>query len=200
MPSPILVEPLQWNDTHVQILEMILGYISGHRNTEEEKMVKSFHKIIVLCMAILCCHGCGEDTNYWEIENPFIRFINQSDDTVWVEVLNDKEFIHHFKGTINDTLPYGMDYNRVLPHSTEQIEAYYYPYWKDVVDSLYTVRVFVSDSYSSSTFWEKNFDSDSLQLIEAAKEFDKKHLLLKKWYSKKELDSINWTIVYPQNR
>ena len=158
---------------------------------------KLIFRIMTLCMVMLCCHGCKEISNYWEIENPFIRFINQSDDTVWVEVLNDKEFIHQFKGTINDSLSYGMDYNKVLPYSTTQIAAYYNPYWKEVADSSYTVRVIVTDSYSGSSFWEKNFSSDSLRWIEAAKEFEKKHLLQKKWYSKKQLDSMNWTIVYP---
>lgn len=169
-------------------------------------VMKLFNKVITICMAALCCHACFDEFIN-DIDHPYIRFVNQSDDTVWVEMLNPREITFNFKGTINDSLFYGVE-NIVLPNSTKQINSYYSPYWGGDIrgnvyvekDTAYIARVFVMDSCTPTRIWyarEKYYHGDSLQVIQTLKKFEQNHLLYKHWFSKEELDCLNWTIVYP---
>lgn len=177
---------------------------------EKKKMVgKLIFKIMTLCMAMLCCHACGEKSTFINIEHPFICFINQSDDTVWIEMKNSREITFTFNRPIEDSLFYGMA-QAIQPNSMAQMKAEYFPYWEEyhhgdsyVKDTAsFIARVFVMDSCAPTHIkYALNhiyYESDSVQVINTLKEFEKKHLLLKKWYSREELDSMNWTIVYPQ--
>lgn len=177
---------------------------------EKKKMVgKLIFKIMTLCMAMLGCHSCVETSAFIDIEHPFICFINQSDDTVWVEMKNSREITFTFNRPIEDSLFYGMT-QAIQPSSMAQMKAEYFPYWEEyhhgdsyVKDTAsIIVRVFVMDSCAPTNIkYALNhiyYESDSVQVINTLKEFEKKHLLLKKWYSREELDSMNWTIVYPQ--
>lgn len=170
---------------------------------------KSRIRIMPLCMVILCFHACVEHGMYIHIEHPFIRFINQSDDTVWVEMLNSREITFVFDRSIGDSLFYGID-QAILPNSTVQMNADYFPYWEEyyykdsyVKDTApFIARVFVMDSCAPTNIqYARNhythYTTDSTQVINTLKNFEEKHLLKKKWYSKEELDSMNWTIVYP---
>lgn len=177
---------------------------------EKKKMVdKLIFKIMTLCMAMLGCHSCVETSAFIDIEHPFICFINQSDDTVWIEMKNSREITFNFNRPIEDSLFYGMT-QAIQPNSMAQMKAEYFPYWEEyhyggsyVKDTAsFIARVFVMDSCAPTNIkYALNhiyYESDSIQVINTLKEFEKKHLLLKKWYSREELDSMNWTIVYPQ--
>lgn len=177
---------------------------------EKKKMVgKLIFKIMTLCMAMLGCHSCVETSAFIDIEHPFICFINQSDDTVWVEMKNSREITFTFNRPIEDSLFYGMT-QAIQPNSMAQMKAEYFPYWEEyhhgdsyVKDTAsFIARVFVMDSCAPTHIkYALNhiyYESDSVQVINTLKEFEKKHFLLKKWYSREELDSMNWTIVYPQ--
>jgi len=172
---------------------------------------KLIFKIMTLCMAMLCCHACGEKSAFINIEHPFIRIVNQSDDTIWIEALNQRG-IEYFKGVPEDSLFYGID-EMVLPHSMKQLMSRLCPFWegelygRTIVEDNFTyiARVFIMDSCTSVDinmarikYYRDLYQTDSIQVIEALKKFEKNHLLHKHWYTKKELDSINWTIVYPQ--
>ena len=170
-------------------------------------------ELIKICIGIItscCISSCNEKVYYCEIDNPFIRIINQSDDTIWVEALNQRG-IEYFKGVPEDSLFYGID-EMVLPHSMKQLMSRLCPFWEGelygqtiVEDNFtYIARIFIMDSCTSvdinmarEKYYRDLYQTDSIQVIEALKEFEKNHLLHKHWYTKKELDSINWTIVYP---
>lgn len=178
-------------------------------------VIKILNRNIILCMTILYCHACVNHSNYWEIDNPFIRFVNQSDDTVWIEMLSPREITNIFGGDIMDSLFYGCD-QMILPNSTEQIMSWLYPHWAEnsfgeiyTEDNVYIARLFVMDScapteidirMARNDYYKELYQTDSMQVIKAIKDFERNHLLFKHWYSKVELDSMNWTIVYPQNK
>ena len=104
----------------------------------------------------------------------------------------------------------------ILPNSTKQIISNLYPHWVEnssgkiyKEDTVFVARLFVMDLCSPSEidinlarneYYKELYQIDSMQIIKALKDFESNHLLFKHWYSRKELDSINWTIVYPQNR
>ena len=99
----------------------------------------------------------------------------------------------------------------ILPNSTEQIMSRLSPHWVGnsiyEEDTAYIARLFVMDSCIPSEvditiaredYYRELYQTDSMQIINTLKDFERNHLLFKHWYSKEELDSINWTIVYPQ--
>lgn len=193
----------------MQYLYMMKKQRNSNRHEKKKMVGKLIFKIMTLCMVMLCCHACGEKSTFINIEHPFICFINQSDDTVWVEMKNSREITFNFNRPIEDSLFYGMT-QAIQPNSMAQMKAEYFPYWEEyhydgsyVKDTAsFIARVFVMDSCAPTNIkYALNhiyYESDSIQVINTLKEFEKKHLLLKKWYSREELDSMNWTIVYPQ--
>ena len=173
-------------------------------------MKKELFKICIGIIAFCCISSCDK-VYYCEIDNPFIRIVNQSDDTIWIEALNQRG-IEYFKGVPEDSLFYGIE-EMVLPHSMKQLMHRLCPFWEGelygqaiVEDNFtYIARIFIMDScapvdidMAREKYYRDLYQTDSIQVIEALKEFEKNHLLHKHWYTKKELDSINWTIVYPQ--
>ena len=174
-------------------------------------MKKELFKICIGIIAFCCISPCEEKVYYYEIANPFIRIVNQSDDTIWIEALNQRG-IEYFKGVPKDSLFYGID-QIVLPHSMKQLMHRLCPFWEGelygqtIVEDKFTyiARIFIMDScapvdidMAREKYYRDLYQTDSIQGINTLKEFEKKHLLLKKWYSKEEPDSMNWTIVYPQ--
>lgn len=167
-------------------------------------MKNCYRFTISLAVIFLCSFSCrdGYREIYHDIEHPFICFVNQSDDTVWVEVLLPDDFAS-YKGLLEDSIFYGLAYWNVKPHAMQQIwinhsseESNYRPF---------AARVFVMESESSINinharfeYYKKECGLDSMQVIQILKEFEQKHLHYKHWYTKEELDNINWTIVYPQ--
>lgn len=164
------------------------------------------YKFLYLLAAALCCGFSCENTYLKEIENPYIRFVNQSDDTVWVEMLSPYEITdYYYKESIEDSFFYGETYWPTGPHTVRQIRMS-----QALVEEPYepfAVRIFVMDydspiniDHARFDYYKKQCGMDSLQVIQYLKEFEQNHLLYKHWYSKEELDSLNWTIVYPQKR
>lgn len=172
-------------------------------------VVRYFLKTTTLSMILLCCLSCKEDVIYHYVDHPFIRIVNQSEDTLWVEMLNPRE-IEYFKGEVMDSMFYGID-QMVLPNSTKQIKSEFYPYWGGTLqgstyieeNSRYVARVIIMDACAPTKIWharEAQYKADSLRTIQMLKEFEQKHLLFKHWYAKEELNKTGWTIVYPQQK
>lgn len=166
-----------------------------------DEMIK--HKIFLcLASAFLCCNLCCEDSIFHNVENPYIRIVNQSNDTLWIEILLPRDF-PQFKGDIEDSIFYGLTYWEVQPNSMKQIHINGRA--EKVNYEPFAARIFIMDSCSTININHARFKYyieecglDSLQVIQILKNFEHQHMLSKRWCTKAELDSINWTIVYPQ--
>lgn len=149
---------------------------------------------------ICCCFlSCEPHNIHHEIENPFIRFVNQSDDTVWVEMLTHRE-LDYFSPQVQDSIFYGID-QMIPPQSIRQSYASSNPHWTGYTqpkeESAFAARVFVMDSCAPVNIINyKNSNKESV--IQTLKSFEKNHLIFKHLYTKREIDSLNWTIVFPQ--
>lgn len=122
---------------------------------------------------LLFCVSCEKEGHL------YVNFINHSDIPVWVHTTSHT----YIEGLENFQPILVNDY--VEANEASELKPYGGFAWEDY---LYAGQIFVVCVYSKS-LKDKPKDEDY-------KEFERKYLLSKKWYTTEELDELNWTINY----
>lgn len=175
-------------------------------NSIKKKSARLGLAITIACSLQSCLFDI-DDFDYEQVEYPFILFVNQSTDSVWVEMMSPEDMTYQMNAPLNDTLYYGWG-EPVPPQSIRQLTPWGYYRWDYAVKNNqgFVCRLFVMDAAAPIDFRESfskkqeydNSNYDSLTVRQMLSEFEQAHLLRRHWYTKEELDSLNWTIVYPQ--
>ena len=166
------------------------------------KNMNQYFQSALLAICCFCFQACEMDEIYHEYEHPFIRIVNQGNNAIWIEVLTPHGMEHSYGAeAIADTISYGESLE-VAPYS---MVLFGMDFWDSDEYEPFAARIFIADTCAPinikaarEKYYQELYNTDSLSVIQALQDFEKKHLLLKKWYSKKELDSLNWTIIFPQ--
>ena len=117
--------------------------------------------------------GCNNDNNH-----PNILFVNRSDNPIWLEwnprypMSESDSLFSGFQVRVKDTL-------NLMPLKSLC--------WEGELKKIPFVRIFLFDAPYNSI---SNHPDSLLR-------FQEEHLIDMHWYTRKELDSLNWTIHYP---
>lgn len=148
------------------------------------KTLKRVIRLSLLCQAILLTASTCEVVNSWEEgcysekSHPNVRFINDSASDVWVE------WNPRYPMEWTDSLFSGFQVQVIDSLNLMPLKSIC---WEGEFISVPFIRLFIFDeAYNSSI-------RDSASLSQHQDE----HLVFKHWYTKEELNELNWTIHYP---
>lgn len=151
---------------------------------------------LVLIIILICCLQSCERISVETVRYPYLCFINESDDTIWTEIIAAQDMSGFYGRSNRDSFFYGevWEHSAVNPHSMKRYEVLYED---SQMSEPFVFRIMFVDSFPTCYSIRYADNIDSLKIVEDLKAFENNHLLYKRWYSKDDLDHMNWTIIYP---